>query len=323
MAFTRLNRRRLLMIAGASVTAAPLARAQKKVPLKIMVGFAAGGSADQAARIVADQLGNQLGRAVIVENRVGAGGRIMIEAVKNAKPDGDTLMLLPHGGMTLFQHIYSDLRYNPVTDFAPIGRVATFEFALATGPATPAKSLEQFIKWAREPINKAGFGSPGPGTVPHLLGQDFSTRAKLNLTHVPYRGAGPSTIDLIGGNLALNIQPLADFAEYHKAGKVTVLGTTGSRPTELLPNIPTLKDSGIDITVDGWYGVYAPAGVPSNVQRTLSDALKAAAPHMSDALKRMYLIAAPTSAQELAQLQKDESAYWAQVVQAIGFKPQS
>ena len=323
MALSLPTRRQLLGFAAASVVAAPPLRAQDDRPLRLMVGFAPGGSADQTARLVSDHLGKQLGRPVIVENRTGAGGRIMIEATRNAKPDGSTLMLVPHGGMTLLPHVYTDLRYDPVKDFVPIGRVASFEFALATGPATPAKTLSQYIEWARDATKKASFGSPGPGTVPHLLGQDFSNRTKLNLTHVPYKGAAPSTVDLIGGALSLNIQPLADFVEYHKAGKVTVLATTGTSPTLFVPNVPTLQSAGIDLAVDGWYGVFAPAGIPASTQRALSEALQIATRQAAEGLRRANLLAAPSSPSELSRIQIAESEYWARTISSIGFRSQS
>ena len=145
------NRRRVLALGAASLAAfSPLASGQSAQPVKIMVGFAAGGSADQTARLLADQLRVQLKRPVVVDNRTGAGGRIMVEGVKAAKPDGDTLMFVPHGAMTLFPHIYRNLRYDPVADFTPIGRVCTFDFALASGPATPAKSMADYLAWARD-----------------------------------------------------------------------------------------------------------------------------------------------------------------------------
>lgn len=317
------SRRRLLGIGAASIAAlTPLARAQSTQPLKIMVGFAAGGSADQTARLLADQLRAQLKRSVVVDNRTGAGGRIMVEGVKAARPDGDTLMFVPHGAMTLFPHIYRSLRYDPIADFTPIGRVSTFDFALATGPATHAKSMTEYLAWARDPAHKAAFGSPGPGTVPHFIGQGLAERAKVPLVHVPYRGAAPSVVDVIGGALSMTIAPLADLTEHHKAGKLRVLVTSGSKPTTALARIPTLKDAGVDLVVDGWYGLYAPAGIDAATQQRLSAALQAAGPAMAEALARTGLVAAASSPDELIQIQRSESAFWSQLVKLSGFKPE-
>ena len=321
--FTKPSRRQVLGAGAASLAAlTPLARGQSSQPLKIMVGFAAGGSADQTARLLADQLRVQLKRPVIVENRAGAGGRIMVEATRAAKPDGDTLMLVPHGAMTLFPHIYRSLRYDPVADFAPIGRVCTFDFALSTGPATNAKTMAEYLAWARNPLHKPAFASPGPGTVPHFIGQGLGERARLQLTHVPYKGAAPSLVDVIGGAIATAITPLADVAEHHKAGKLHVLATSGSVPTTVLTGIPTFKDAGIDLVVDGWYGLYAPAGLSAAHQQQLAAAMQAAVPGMAAAMARNGLLPAASTPQELAQLQKAESAFWAQLVKSSGFKPE-
>jgi len=321
--FATPSRRQLLGLGAASLAAlTPAARAQTGQPLKIMVGFAAGGSADQTARLLADQLRVQLKRPVIVDNRAGAGGRIMVEGVKAAKPDGDTLMFVPHGAMTLFPHIYRSLRYDPVADFTPIGRVCNFDFALSTGPATNARTMAEYLAWARDPAHKPAFGSPGPGTVPHFIGQGVAERAKLPLVHVPYRGAAPSVVDVIGGAISMAIMPLADVVEHHKAGKLHVLATSGSKPTTVLGGIPTLKDAGIDLVVDGWYGLYAPAGLPAATQQQLAAALQAAVPAMAPAMARNALTPAASTPQELAQLQKTESAFWAQLVKSSGFKPE-
>ena len=320
----KMRRRQLLgLSAAASLAALPvLARAQSDQPLKIMVGFAAGGSADQTARLLATTLQTTLKRPVIVENRTGAGGRIMVAAVKDAKPDGNTLMLVPHGPMTLFAHIYRKLGYDPMRDFTPIGRVCNFDYAFSTGPATGAKTMDEFLRWARDPANKPSFGSPGAGTIPHFLGQALAERAKLPLVNVPYRGAAPSVIDVIGGAISLAVTPLADVIEHHKAGKLRVLATAGSQPTALLSGVPTLKSLGIDLVLDGWYALYAPAGLPAALQQQLGGVVHSAVPGLADAFTRTGLQAAVSTPQELAQLQQSESAFWAQWVKATGFKPE-
>ena len=318
------RRRVMALMAAAGTTAwSPWASAQSRQAVKILVGFAAGGSADQTARLLADQLRDKLdGRSVIVDNRTGAGGRLAVEAAKTAKPDGDTLVFVPHGPMTLFQHIYRTLRYDPVHDFAPIGRVCTFDFAVATGPATPAKTLAEYLAWARQPDHRAAYGSPGAGTVPHFIGQALAERTKVPMTHVPYRGAAPSLIDLIGGAVPLVIAPVADMLEHHKTGKIRVLATTGSASSAALPGVPTLRQAGVDLVVDGWYGLYAPAAVPAETQAKLASALQVAVPALAAPLARSALVAAPADPQALAQIQKTESEFWAQLVKTSGFKPE-
>ncbi len=316
------GRRLFLGAAGLSLGGlAPWARAEA-APTRIMVGFAAGGSSDAAARLLAQQMGVLLDRPFIVENRTGAAGRLAVEATKTAKPDGNTLMFVPHGAITLFPHIYKSLRYDPNRDFTPIGRVCTFDFSLSTGPATPAKTIAEYVTWARDKAHNASFGTPGAGTVPQFIGEGFAQRAGLTLTHVPYRGAAPSIIDLIAGTISLVVSPLADAIEYHKAGKVRVLATAGEQRTDMLAGIPTLKESGIDLAVDGWYGLYGPAGMAPELTRSLNQALVTATGKIRDKLFANALRAAPTSPEQLAQLQRKESALWAQLVKASGFKPE-
>lgn len=317
-----LSRRRLLTLGGAALTAAtPWVRAQSSAPVKIWVGFAAGGSADQTARQVAEPLRGALGRPVVVENRTGAGGRLMLEQAKSAKPDGETLVFVPHGPMTLFPHIYRSLRYAP-DDFTPIGRVCTFDYALACGPATPAQSLPAYLKWAADPQNKAAFGSPGAGTIPHLIGQMLAHRTGVSLTHVGYRGAAPSVLDAMGGNISLVSGPLADMLQYHQAGKLRVLATTGMARTHFLPDVPTLKESGVDFAMDGWYGLYAPKGTPAATVTAVSQAIRDAAPALTDPLARSALAMAPTTPEALAQLQASETALWGDIVKQVGFEPE-
>ncbi len=288
--------------------------------VKLLVGFAAGGSVDLTARALADALKDSLGRTVIVENRPGAAGRLVLEAVKQAKPDGDTLMLVPHGPMTLFPWIHRNLRYDPNKDFTPMGRVCVVDYALTTGPATPAKTIGEYLQWARGPQNKASFGSPGAGTIPHFIGQGFTQRTQTDIVHVPYKGSALTMVDLMGGNVSLSVSPLADAIEHHRNGKVRILATTGSQRSTSLKDVPTLKEVGIDLVVDGWYGVYAPAGLPEPQLQTLSKALESAVMKQEEFFLKNAMRAAPLRPEALAQLQRTEMAQWEPWVKASGFK---
>jgi tripartite-type tricarboxylate transporter receptor subunit TctC len=288
--------------------------------VKLLVGFAAGGSVDLTARALADALKDSLGRTVIVENRPGAAGRLVLEAVKQAKPDGDTLMLVPHGPMTLFPWIHRNLRYDPNKDFTPLGRVCVVDYALTTGPATPAKTIGEYLQWARDPKNKASFGSPGAGTIPHFIGQGFTQRTQTDIVHVPYKGSALTMVDLMGGNVSLGVSPLADAIEHHRNGKVRILATTGSQRSSALKDVPTLKEVGIDLVVDGWYGVYAPAGLPEAQLQVLSKALELAVMKQEEFFLKNAMRAAPLRPEALAQLQRTEMAQWEPWVKASGFK---
>jgi tripartite-type tricarboxylate transporter receptor subunit TctC len=298
---------------------ATCAQAQSS-PVKLLVGFAAGGSVDLTARALADAMKDSLGRPVIVENKPGAAGRLVLEAVKQAKPDGDTLMLVPHGPMTLFPWIHRNLRYDPTKDFTPIGRVCVVDYALTTGPATSAKTMGDYLQWARDPKNKASFGSPGAGTIPHFIGQGFTQRTRTDIVHVPYKGSALTMVDLMGGSVSLGVSPLADAIEHHRNGKVRILATTGSQRSTALKDVPTLKEAGIDLVVDGWYGVYAPAGLPDAQLQALSKALESAVLKQEDFFIKNAMRAAPLRPDLLAQLQRAEMAQWEPWVKASGFK---
>lgn len=288
--------------------------------VKLLVGFAAGGSVDLTARALADAMKDSLGRPVIVENKPGAAGRLVLEAVKQAKPDGDTLMLVPHGPMTLFPWIHRNLRYDPTKDFTPIGRVCVVDYALTTGPATPAKTMAEYLQWARDPKNKASYGSPGAGTIPHFIGQGFTQRTRTDIVHVPYKGSALTMVDLMGGSVSLGVSPLADAIEHHRNGKVRILATTGSQRSTALKDVPTLKETGIDLVVDGWYGVYAPADLPNAQLQVLSKALVSAVQKQEDFFIKNAMRAAPLGSEQLAQLQRVEMAQWEPWVKASGFK---
>jgi tripartite-type tricarboxylate transporter receptor subunit TctC len=301
----------------ASLSARVQAQSQS---VKLLVGFAAGGSVDLTARALADAMKDSLGRPVIVENKPGAAGRLVLEAVKQARPDGDTLMLVPHGPMTLFPWIHRNLRYDPTKDFTPIGRVCVVDYALTTGPATPAKTMGEYLQWARDPKNKASYGSPGAGTIPHFIGQGFTQRTRTDIVHVPYKGSALTMVDLMGGSVSLGVSPLADAIEHHRNGKVRILATTGSQRSTALKDIPTLKEAGIDLVVDGWYGIYAPAGLPDTQLQALSKALESAVLKQEDFFIKNAMRAAPLKPELLAQLQRAEMAQWEPWVKASGFK---
>ena len=296
-------------------------RAQNS-PLKIVVGFAPGGSVDLTARALAESMRDGLGRSLVVENRPGASGRFAPETVKPTRPDQPTLMLVPHGPMTLFQWLYRQLRYDPVKDFTPLGRVCVVDSALSTGPGTPAKTMAEFLQWAKDPAHKAAYGSPGAGTVPHFIGQGLVQKTKIEMVHVPYKGAAPTMVDLIAGNLPLGVSPLPDAIEHHRVGRVRILATTGSQRSQVLSEVPTLKEQGIDLVVDGWYGLYGPAGLTEAQVKSYTQTLEAAVLKQADFFTKNAMRGAYLKPDALAQMQQAEAAQWEPWVKASGFKPE-
>lgn len=319
-------RRRLLGAgSGAALLAAlaPAARAQTP-PIRIVLGFAAGGSVDGVGRLLAEQIGTGLGRTAIVENRTGAAGRLAIEAVKASAPDGDTLLLVPQGPMTLFTHVFRGLKFDPIKDFAPISRICIGDYGLTVGPSVPAKDFAGVRDWLKGAGDRASYGSPGAGTIPHFLGVATSRALGVPMAHVPYRGSALAVTDVAGGQIPCMVSPVGDAIEQHKAGRVRIVATMGAKRSPFLEGVPTLKESGIDLDVPLWYGLYAPAAVPPATLERLRATVVASlgTPASKERLARLGLEPAPSTAAELTALQQRESAMWGPVVKASGFTPE-
>lgn len=323
-----MQRRQLLRgAAGAALVPAawPLrAQPQGQGPVRIVIGFAAGGGVDALARLVAERLKDTLGRQVIVENKTGASGRLAVEAVKAAVPDGDTLLIAPQGPMTLFPYVYKGLRFDPNKDFTPLSRLVVTDFCLAVGPEAPVSDVAGFKRWAKAAAGKATYGTPGAGTIPHFLGVQIAHGLDIEMTHVPYRGGAPAVLDLAAGTVSAAVVPISDPLELHKAGKVKILATTGAARSKLVSGIPTFKESGVDLDVTAWYGLYGPAGMAPEVARKLQAAAAASLrePALQERLARIGLVAAPSTSAELLAQQRAELAMWAPVVKASGFTPE-
>ncbi|WP_395703364.1 tripartite tricarboxylate transporter substrate-binding protein [Aquabacterium sp.] len=301
-----------------------LAAAQAGSSLKIVVGFAPGGSVDALARQVAETLQTALGRPALVENRTGAAGRLAIEQVKASTPDGDTLLLVPHGPVTLFPHVFKSLKFDMEKDFVPVTRIATGDYALSIGPAAPAKDLAGFIAWAKTAGDKASFGSPGAGTLPHLLGVSVARAIGTTMTHVPYRGSAPAMTDLAGGQIAAVLSPVTEALPLHSAGKIRIIATAGATRSPFLQGVPTLKESGIDIDVPLWFALYAPAATPAATLAKLRTAVvqSLSKPEAAQKMKVLGLVPAPSQPQEQLALQRKESQLWEKAVKLSGFTPE-
>jgi tripartite-type tricarboxylate transporter receptor subunit TctC len=293
-------------------------------PIRIVLGFAAGGSVDGVARLLAEMLQTGLGRSAIVENRTGAAGRLAVEAVKASTPDGDTLVLVPQGPMTLFTHVFKNLKFDPVKDFAPISRICTGDYALTIGPSVPAKDLDGFRAWLKAAGDKAVYGSPGAGTIPHFIGVSTARALGVPMTHVPYRGSALAVTDVAGGQIPCMFSPVGDAIEQHRSQRVRIIATTGALRTPFLDGVPTLKEAGIDIDVPLWYGLYAPAATPAPALDRLRATIVAglSTPTAKERFGRLGLVPTPSTPAELTALQQRESAMWGPVVKASGFTPE-
>ncbi len=305
----------------AAATLAPAVHAQERT-IKLMVGFPPGGSVDQVARLLADKLRASLGQTVIVDNKPGAGGRVALNELKKAAPDGQTLLLSPSGALVIQPWLYSNLGYDPMKDFTPISRVTTFDFAVTAGPGAPAGDLKAVLAWMKANPAKASYATSGAGTVPHFAGQLLGQAAGVTMTHVAYRGGAPAAQDLIGGQVPLMVDTASETIEHHKAGKVRILAVTGEQRSKALPEVPTLKELGIQTAADAFFGLYGPAGMAADlvtrIDRAIADALKAQ--DVQDRIFALGLVASHAPAAELAATQAAHLKRWEAPIKASGFK---
>jgi tripartite-type tricarboxylate transporter receptor subunit TctC len=304
---------------------APLqAQDTSKAPVKLMVGFAPGGSSDLAARIIADKLKDALGVPVVVDNKAGAGGRIAAEALKNAPPDGNTLLLTPVVVPVLAPLLFTNLPYDANKDFAPVMHVANYQLALSAGSNPPAKSLGELTDWLKANPTKASFGSPAPGSLPHFFGIMVGKSIGVEMQHVAYKGGAPLHTDLIGGQIPVGIDALSDCIEQHRGGRLRIVATSGSVRSPLLPDVPTFKELGYPIEGNGWTAIYAPGGTPraivDRLHRALTEALKQ--PDARQKLTNLGFEITATSPDELAAIMRADTAKWRPIIQASGFKPE-
>ena len=246
------------------VAACPPGHAEsEKNPVRFIVGVPAGGSIDLLARQLAEKMKDILGEPVLVENRAGANQRIALAEVRKSPPDARTLYIGTSGPFSILPNIYGDkLDYDPVKDFTPIARLVHFDLAIGVGAATPAQNLPELIAWLRANPQKASYGTPGAGTTSHFVGVMFASSLATPLIHVPYKGGTPAINDLVGGHIPMLINSLADMLEQHKAGNLRIVAATGPKRSALLPEVPTLKESGVDVAVDIAIDVYGSGNAP-------------------------------------------------------------
>ena len=316
---------RTLALACSTVfaVAAMPALAQVDKPVKLLVGFAPGGSADTAARLIADRIKDDLHQPVLVENRPGAGGRLVAEAVKNAPADGSVLMLTPIVVTVLAPMVFSKLPYDPVADFAPVAQVANFQFALSVNANHPAKTMKDLVAWYKANPAKANFGSPAPGSLPHFFGLMIGKGAGVELVHVPYNGGAPMMNALMGEQITAAIDTLVEQVELHRTGRVRILASSGTSRSALLPDVPTFAEAGLaGVEGTAWFGVYAPARTPEATVRQLNAAINKALANadLRERLTKLGLEPAGGSAADLGARMAQDTARWGPVVKASGFR---
>lgn len=307
------------LLGAALALAAGLAVAQEKAPLRILVGFPPGGSADVIARLVGDAIRADFS-TVTVENRPGAAGRIALTAVKNAKPDGQTVIVLPSGPMVLFPHVYKNLGYDAVKDFTPVSQLARFQFGVVSGPATNVRSVTEMLAKAKAEPNSTTYGSPGLGSLPHFMGVLMAQSTGVPFTHVPFQGGAPANTALIGGHIGYKFDVVSETAELHRSGKVRIIAVTGPRRDPQVPEVPTLKESGVDMDATAWFAMYGPAGLPAETLAKLERAVTAAMkqPGMQERMLKLGYEVIGSTSSELAAAQRADLARWEKPIKATG-----
>ena len=319
-----MHRRTLLRgtAALAAATAAMPSIAQVGGPVvRIVFPFGAGGGGDAISRLMAEHLAPALNRSVIVENKTGANGRIGISTVKSAPPDGDTILLTTGPTMSLFPLTFKSLAFDPFTDFEPVAHLADFEFCIAVAKALPIKSLAELVAWAKANPDKATYGVPGNGTIPHFTGLMFSKLAGLDMRRLAYRGGAPAIQDLVGGQIPIVVGTLADALAQHQSGNIRVIATTGEKRSPFVPEVPTAIEQGFKISGSAWYGTWMPKGTPAAAIDRTSKALVAtlAKADVKDRLAKLGLIGTGLPSADLARIQRATQDTWAPTIKESGF----
>lgn len=325
------NRRQFIQH-GATALALPgllgSAAAQAQTPpvdvLRIVTGFAAGGTSDTVCRRVADGLRGLYARTAVVENKTGAGGQIAISTVKAAPADGTVLLQTPASMLTIYPHIYKKLPYEPFKDVAPVSLACSFEFALGVGPAVPASvtNVPELMAWLKTNPDQANFGSPAAGSTPHFTGEMLSRAGKVPMRHVAYRGTQAAILDLTAGQIACVSGPIGDFMPHLGGGRVRLLGVSGAKRSRFVPQVPTYVEQGYkDIVTDEWFAFYLPGGTPAATVQQLNAALKTALakPEVVNGLAEMGLEAKSSTPAELLAMQRRDTEHWGPIVKAVGF----
>jgi tripartite-type tricarboxylate transporter receptor subunit TctC len=284
--------------------------------VRVICGFAPARTADRLAGMYA--------KTAVVENRAGAGGRIAIDAVKAAPPDGSTILLTPGSMLFIYPHIYKQLSYNPFTDLTPVSTAANIVHALAVGPAVPesVKNMADFMAWCKANPSKANYGSPAAGSTPHFIGTMVEKVAGVPMTHVGFKGTQLAIVDMMGGQIPAVIGPDGEFLPHMKSGRVRVLATSGPRRSPYHPEVATFAEQGLkQIVVQEWFGFFMPPKTSAETAGRAANGIRAALRTQSviDSFNLMGMEAAASTPGELATRLKADHDFWLPIVKATGF----
>lgn len=312
------------IVAATALVCSGLFASAQNQPLKILVGYAAGGGSDQLARILGESISKTLNRPVIVENKPGAGGRIAAASLKTMPNDGSVVMVGPNGLTSIQALVYkSELQYDPAKDLVPVAKLADTVLAIAIPSKMQINDVKQFSAWAKSNPTKANYGSPAAGGMPHFVGLMFANAIGSPMTHVAYRGGAPVALALLSGEIPMGVSTMEDFAEHQKAGTLKILGITNAKRSSLVPQLPTMLEQGVNFKAESWSAMWTNAGTPPAKIKEIADAVQKALSDPAVAAKLAVSGAEPSflTGDELGKLQAAEWRLWAPVIDGSGFKP--
>ena len=292
---------------------------------RIVVGFPPGGSTDVIARRIGERMRGSFAPSFVVDNKPGAGGRIALEHLRLSEGDGTVMVLTPHPMITVYPHLYRKLSYDPLRDFTPVTSVCNTVQALSIGSAVPdtIHTVADFIKWCQANPDQATYGTAGPGTTPHFIGQMFGRAAGIRYAHVPFGGNAPVIQALIGGHVASGFSALTEALPQHRGRKLRILATTGTARSRFVPDVPVLNESGVQLpdTPIEWFGIFVSAKTPPPLVVELNAAIRGAvgAVEFQSGLAEMALDATGESPEAFARLVVADHGQWGRIVRASGF----
>ena len=321
------HRRQFLHLAvgaGALPVVSRIARAQAYPtrPVRIIVAYAVGGPNSLFARLISQWLSERLGQQFVVENRAGAGGTIGTEAALKAAPDGYTV-LLASSANTIGASLYDKLNYNFIRDIAPVAKIVDASGVMEVHPSVPAISVPDLIIYAKANPGKISMASAGNGTFQHVSGELFKMMAGVDMIHVPYRGAGPALIDMVGGQVQIMFDTLPSSIEHIRGGKLRPLAVTAAIRSEALPDLPIVGDFLTGYEATAWWGIVAPKGTPTEIVARLNREINAGLtdPRLKARFSEIGCMPVPISAADFGKVIADETEKWAKVVKFAGIKP--
>jgi tripartite-type tricarboxylate transporter receptor subunit TctC len=314
--------RRSFLASLAALPLSSMAMAQSGPVTRIVFPFAAGGGGDTLCRLLAEALRSVMDRSFIVENRTGGDGLIGIKSVMSAAPDGTTVLITTGPTMYLLPMVETKPSFDLARDFVPVSHLARFEFAIVGGPAAEIKEFKELATWIKANPGKASYGVPSNGTIPHFTGSRLEQLLGVSMTRVPYRGGAPIIKDLMGGHLPLAVITLTDAITAHRSGTVRLLAVTSEQRSPFAPEVPTLKESGIDLVADAWYGMWLPAGSSKDFARQLSSAVAEVLKKddVKDKMLKIGLIPVGSTPEGLDKELAANTMFWKPIVEATGYK---